>query len=97
MKTFEFDGTVFEVEEQKMGTDTLDVAFLDESDFGVLYNWVSNADLSYIEMVGEEGEITVYEGYSVFKSLVFLQATDQDFWEGLRAIVTLSKPIEPEK
>lgn len=94
MKTFEYGGRTFEVEDRKMNASELNIAFLDETDFGAIYGWVTGADLSRIELADEEGEVAVYEGYTDFKALTFLQATEYDFWEGLRAVVALAKPGE---
>lgn len=99
MSTFEYDGNTYEVEVRKMGTDTINIAFLDENDFGLIMKWVQNADLSHLvfenepDDEGNEVEPDVYDGYTKFSALVALNATENDFWEGIRMVVALDKPI----
>lgn len=98
MSTFEYDGNVYEVEVNKMGNDTINIAFLNEDDFGTIMDWVQNADLSHLVFVNEPAEDEeipepdVYDGYTHFNALVALAATENDFWEGIRMVVALDKP-----
>ena len=98
MSTFEYDGNTFEVEVKKMGGDVINIAFLDEDDFGLIMGWVNSADLSHLvfenepDDEGNEREPDVYDGYTVFNAIVAFNATENDFWEGLRIVVALAKP-----
>lgn len=96
MSTFEYDGNTFEVEIEQLRDDTINIAFLDENDFGLIMNWVNNADLSHLvfDTEDEDGNAKheVYDGYTVFNAIVALNATENDFWEGLRIVVALAKP-----
>lgn len=99
MSTFEYDGNIYEVEVRDMGNGTINIAFLDEDDFGTIMDWVRNADLSHLVFENEpaeDGKIpepSVYDGYTHFNALVALAATENDFWEGIRMVVALDKPI----
>ena len=92
MSTFEYKGNTFEVEARKMDSDTLNVVFIDESDFAFLMDWATNADLSRIEIDDDADGLVIYEGFTEFRSLTALQSTDADFWEGMRMVVALGKP-----
>lgn len=96
MQTFEYKGNTFEVEARKMNSDTLNIVFLDENDFSFLMEWVTESDLSRIVLDDENNGEIVYEGFTEFRSLTALQSTDADFWEGIRMVVALSKPLEKE-
>lgn len=94
MKTFVYNDRTYEVEAKKMTPSSLQIAFLDEDDFGTILDWAMNADLSRIELRGEDdNSVEVYEGFTVFKAITALQATENDFWEGIRMVVALDKPI----
>lgn len=83
----------FEVEVQRMGDDVLNVAFVDGSGFDAVSGWALDADHSRITLVDEDGAEEVYEGFTALKSIVLLHATDQDFWEGLRPVVALTRQV----
>ena len=97
MWSFDYKGRTFEVEIKQMSSYAINVAFLDEDDFGSIFDWASNADLSVIEIEDEEGNTKSYEGYSMLKSIVAMNATEYDFWEGMRMVVVLEKPSEEEE
>lgn len=92
MKTIDIDGTALKVEAEKMGSDILNIAFLDEDDFALLMKWATTADLSRIVIADDEGEDAAYEGYTRLRAITALQSTPEDFWEGIRMVVALDKP-----
>ena len=97
MLSFEYDGRTFEVEVEKMQRSVLNIAFVDGSGFVSVYDWVSHADLSAIEMTDEDGSVKSFNGYSILKSIVAMNATEDDFWEGMRIVVVLEKPSPDEE
>lgn len=98
MSQLKYNDKVFEVEVRKMDENTLNVVFINQSNFSDVVEWTNNADLSHIvvenipDNTEEETTEEIYDGFTVLNAIVFLNPTPSDLWEGIRIVVALNKP-----